>query len=178
MKFENTSTSYGMVAVAFHWISAVFATGLFASGLWMTSLSYGSDWYHAAPALHKAAGLMLAAIILGRLAWKGLTRSPEEIGKKWEATVAKAVHALLYVLLAALFVSGYLVATGRGHGIDILGLFEFPAFFDIGRKARIAGEVHLWVAYSLAAITALHAAAALKHHFIDRDRVLVRMLGR
>nr|WP_250808234.1 cytochrome b [Neorhizobium tomejilense] len=178
MKFRNTKTTYGAVAVSFHWASAVLATGLFASGLWMTSLSYGSNWYHSAPEFHKAFGLMFAALILGRLAWKGLNPSPDEAGKRWEALAAKSVHIALYGLLATLFVSGYLVATGRGAGVDIFGVFQFPSLVHIGRNTRLAGTVHLWSAYALAALTVLHAAAALKHHFIDRDRVLVRMLGR
>jgi cytochrome b561 len=178
MQFRNSKSTYGLVAVAFHWASAVLAIGLFASGLWMTSLSYGSTWYHQAPELHKATGLMFAALILGRLAWKGLNSSPEEIGKKWEALAAKAVHVVLYILLATLFVSGYLVATGRGAGVDIFGVFVFPSLVDIGRSTRLAGTIHLWSAYALAAMTVLHATAALKHHFIDRDRVFLRMLGR
>lgn len=178
MKFRNSQTSYGLVAICFHWASAVFAVGLFSSGLWMTSLSYGSSWYHSAPELHKSFGIMFASLILGRLAWKGITTSPEEIGTRFEAMAAKTVHIALYLLLVALFASGYLIATGRGGGISVFGFLDVPSIFDIGRHTRTAGTIHLWVAYSLAALTVLHAAAALKHHFIDRDRVLVRMLGR
>lgn len=178
MKFKNTENGYGLVAITFHWVSAVFAVGLFASGLWMTSLTYASGWYHTAPEYHKAFGIMFAAIVLGRLAWKGLNASPAEIGRKWEAAAAKTVHGLLYLLLASLFVSGYLIATGGGSSIRVLGIIDVPSVVRIGKYTSLAGTVHLWSALTLAALTALHAAAALKHHFLDRDRVLVRMLGR
>ncbi|MCS4090111.1 cytochrome b [Rhizobium sp. BK176] len=178
MKFKNTETGYGLVAMAFHWTSAALAVGMFASGLWMTSLSYASSWYHTAPEYHKAVGVMFAALVLGRLAWKGINASPEEIGKPWEATAAKAVHGVLYLLLATLFVSGYLIATGGGSAVHLFGLVEVPSVVRIGKYTSLAGIVHLWSAYTLAAMTALHAGAALKHHFLDRDRVLVRMLGR
>lgn len=178
MKFKNTENGYGLVAVTFHWASAVFAVGLFASGLWMTSLTYASGWYHTAPEYHKAFGIMFAALILGRLAWKGINAAPDEIAHGREVTAAKAVHGALYLLLASLFVSGYLIATGGGSSIHVFGFFEVPSIVRIGKHTSLAGSVHLWSAYTLAALTAMHAGAALKHHFLDWDRVLVRMLGR
>jgi cytochrome b561 len=178
MEFKNTENSFGLVAITFHWVSAVFAIGLFTSGLWMTSLTYASGWYHTAPEFHKAGGIIFAAIILGRLAWKGINASPVEIGRKWEAAAAKTVHVVLYLLLASLFVSGYLIATGGGSSIRVFGIFDLPSVIRIGKQTSLAGTVHLWSALALAAMTTLHAAAAIKHHFLDRDRVLIRMLGR
>jgi len=178
MHLKNSRDRYGLVSVTFHWASAVMAAGLFGSGLWMAGLSYADSWYHSAPAMHKAAGLVFVAVVLARLAWKGLQQRPEEIGTPSERMLARAVHGLLYALLATLFLSGYLVATARGHGIDVFGLFTVPAVAAIGRNVSIAGSIHLWAAWTLAALTAVHAAGALKHHFIHRDRVLVRMLGR
>jgi cytochrome b561 len=178
MQFKNTENGYGLVAIAFHWASAVFSVGLFASGLWMTSLTYASGWYHTAPEYHKAVGIMVAALILGRLAWKGINATPDEIGKGWEVTAAKIAHSFLYLLLVSLFVSGYLIATGGGSSIHVFGLVEVSSIVRIGMYTSLAGSVHLWSAYTLAAMTVVHAVAALKHHFIDRDSVLVRMLGR
>lgn len=178
MKFRNTEASYGTIAIAFHWTSAVLATGLFVSGLWMTSLTYASSCYHKAPEYHKGFGLMFAAIILMRLAWKGLNPSPKAIGVAWEAMSARVAHFGLYALLISLFASGYLVATGGGAPVDVFGLFQIPSVVRIGRYTSLAGSVHQWTAYALAVLTVLHAAAALKHHFIDRDRVFALMIGR
>lgn len=177
MRFKNTKDNYGFVAIIFHWASAVFATGLFASGLWMTSLNYYSPWYHTVPPLHKAFGLMFAALILGRLAWKGLTASPEPIGSKLEKKAATVAHAVLYLLLGVLFVSGYVIATSGGKPVSIFGIFEVPALFTAKGAEITAGKIHLFTAWSLTLMVLLHAAAAIKHHFINKDAVLIRMLG-
>jgi len=166
-----------MIAIFFHWASAAFVIGLFASGLWMTSLNYYSPWYHTAPRYHKAVGLIFAALILGRLSWKALSSSPAPIGSSFEKAVATFVHWLLYLLLVALFGSGYLIATAGGKSIPIFGLFEFQALFEAKGSEIIAGKVHFYAAWSLVIMVSLHATAALKHHFMNKDDVLKRMLG-
>jgi cytochrome b561 len=178
MQLKNSKQRYGLVAIVFHWASALMAIGLLASGFWMTSLSYGSTWYHSAPELHKAFGVMFMGIVLGRLAWKGVTASPEPIGSSVEIKASKFVHLMLYGGLLAMLVSGYLLTTGRGSSIEVFGLLAIPSLFDIGKYTRLAGDVHFFAAWMLLALTAVHALAALKHHFIDRDRVLSRMLGK
>lgn len=86
--------------------------------------------------------------------------------------------ALLYVLLLVLLLSGYLISTADGKPISVFGWFEVPALFSgAGQQADLAGDVHLWLAWSLVLLSALHALAALKHHFVDRDTTLKRMLG-
>jgi cytochrome b561 len=87
-------------------------------------------------------------------------------------------HGLLYLLLFALMVSGYLISTADGRGLEVFDWFAIPATLS-GLKGQedLAGEVHLYLAWSLILLAALHALAALKHHFIDRDITLKRMLG-
>jgi cytochrome b561 len=75
-------------------------------------------------------------------------------------------------------VSGYLISTADGRGIDVFGLFTVPATLQgIDHQEDVAGASHLVLAVTLIALALLHAGAALKHHFIDRDRTLRRMLG-
>jgi cytochrome b561 len=155
--------------------------GLFALGLWMVELTYYDDWYRTAPAIHKAVGVLLFIVILLRLGWRLLGPQPEppDNHKPFERRAAAIAHVLLYLLLFAVMLSGYLISTADGRPIDVFGLFRLPALIsDLPDQADIAGKVHLYLAISLVSLAGIHALAALKHHFVDRDRTLLRMLGR
>ena len=91
------------------------------------------------------------------------------------ALAANAVHWGFYPLLFALMVSGYLISTSDGRPIAVFDWFSVPALFARKGMEDTAGEVHEWLAYITIALVVLHAAASLKHHFIDRNRVLTRM---
>ena len=81
------------------------------------------------------------------------------------------------MLLFAIMISGYLISTADGRGIDVFGLFQVPATLKgIPGQADIAGEVHFILAVSTITLAVIHALAAFKHHFVNRDRTLVRML--
>jgi cytochrome b561 len=155
----------------------VTVIGLFALGVWMVELSYYDPWYKTGPDLHRSIGLTLFAAMLLRLAWRLLNTSPHADGKPWEQKLAGIVHALLYALLFMVMISGYLISTADGRAIDVFGLFSVPALIS-GREQQedIAGLIHQLLAYGLIALVSLHGLAALKHHFIDRDQTLKRML--
>lgn len=92
---------------------------------------------------------------------------------------AVGAHIALYALLFAILISGYLISTADGKPISVFGLFDVPATLaDAGSQADTAGVVHLWLAWSVVILSVLHGLAALKHHFIDKDDTLKRMLGR
>lgn len=92
---------------------------------------------------------------------------------------AKFGHGFLYLALFAVMIAGYLISTADGVGIPVFGLFEVPALVSgLPDQADTAGVIHLWLAWALVIFSGLHALAALKHHFIDRDATLTRMLGR
>lgn len=162
-----------------HWFSALTVVGMFGSGLWMVDLSYYSEWYKTAPHWHKSIGIMLAAITIFRFLWKAFTKQPKTEGKKPEALLAKVAHFSIYLLLAALFVSGYLISTSDGRGIDIFNWFTLPGAGEIfSNQSDIAGRIHLYAAVSLIALSVLHALAAIKHHYIDKDNTLNKMIGK
>lgn len=180
MNLKNTHNRYGLVAVALHWIVAVTVIGLAILGLWMTDLSYYSPYYRSAPFWHKSIGMTLAVVMLFRLLWRWLNPKPAPLAshKRWEISLAKVVHGLLYLLLFVILVSGYLISTATGQGISAFGWFEVPALVSgLPDQADRAGMVHYWVALTVLALAALHALGALKHHFLDRDDSLRRMLG-
>ena len=93
--------------------------------------------------------------------------------------LAFIVHYVLYLLPMLVIISGYFISTADGRAISIFGLFEIPAVLSgqALNQEDIAGAFHWYLALSLIAITAIHATAALKHHFVDKDRTLLRIFG-
>jgi cytochrome b561 len=116
-----------------------------------------------------------------RLLWRLLDPPPAPLPSHaaWERRAAGIAHRLLYLLLFAVMFSGYLISTADGRPLEVFGLFSIPAAVSgIENQEDIAGWVHLLLASSLVGLALLHALAALKHNFLDRDRTLLRMLGR
>lgn len=181
MQLHNTTSRYGWVSITLHWGVALAVFGLFALGLWMVGLDYYSSWRKDAPDLHKSIGLTLFAFMILRLLWRFISPPPLSPANHGALTRlgAKLGHGLLYVGLFALMISGYLISTADGVGIPVFGLFEVPALISgLPDQADVAGVVHLYLAWALVIFAGVHAVAALKHHFIDRDATLTRMLGR
>lgn len=118
--------------------------------------------------------------MLARVIWRSLSPStPLETHSRMTQIVAIAAHHLMYMLIFAVMISGYLIATADGKPISVFGWFTLPALLSgEGEQADIAGRVHLWLAWGLIGLSALHALAALKHHFIDKDATLSRMLSK
>ena len=178
MRLHNDRQGYGVVSVLLHWVMAILIIGLFALGMYMVDLDYYNPWYQKAPDLHRSLGVIVAMLLLFRLGWRLLNPHPEIAGKPWEQRAALWVHRLFYAMIAAIVVSGYLITTADGQAVSVFGWFEIPAtIYGFGNQEDIAGVVHEWLANLLIALTLLHTLAALKHHFIDRDLTLRRMLG-
>jgi len=176
-QLTNTTQRYGWISIVFHWLMALAVMGLFGLGLYMVELTYYDAWYKGSLDLHKAVGIVLALTWMARLSWRLITPTPEALGdKSWEHKVAHLVHGLLYLLMLALFVSGYLISTADGRSISVFGWFEIPASLMMDNQEDIAGVIHWGLAWSLMILVGLHAAAAVKHHVVDKDRTLVRML--
>jgi cytochrome b561 len=147
----------------------------------MVDLDYYDTWRKAAPDLHKSIGLTLFAVMVVRVVWRFISPPPPALSTQRRLVQwgAKFGHLFLYVGLFAVMVAGYLISTADGVGIPVFDLFEVPALISsIPDQADIAGAVHEYLAWALVIFAGLHALAALKHHFIDRDATLTRMLGR
>ncbi len=180
MQFKNTADRYGAVAVSMHWIVAVAVIGLFALGYWMVDLTYYDDWYKRAPDIHRSVGILLFGLMVLRLCWRLANAGPKPLAshKRWEIASAHAAHMLLYVLIFVAMVSGYLISTADGSSISVFDWFEVPSVTgQVKGLEDTAGAVHYWSTWAIVALAAVHAAGALKHHLIDRDQTLRRMLG-
>lgn len=181
MQLRNSSDRYGLVSILLHWLVALAVFGLFGLGYWMVGLDYYSSWYKTGPDLHKSIGIVLFVVMLGRVLWRWVSPPPHTLASHGRMTRlgAKFGHAFLYLGLFVLMISGYLISTADGRGIPVFGLFEVPATLtSIPDQEDLAGLVHEYLAWALVIFAGIHGLAALKHHFIDRDRTLTRMFGR
>ncbi|AKH68448.1 cytochrome B561 [Spongiibacter sp. IMCC21906] len=181
MPLKNTKDRYGWGSVSLHWLMAITVIGMFALGIWMRDLSYYDPWYRQGPFIHKSIGILLLGALLFRLLWKAFNIRPHHDPslKPWEKRTATLTHVSLYILMLALMAAGYLISTADGRAISVFDWFSVPATIkDIPNQEDIAGDVHEILAWILIILAGVHAAAALKHHFIDDDTTLVKMLGR
>lgn len=176
MSLRNSKASYGWVAIYLHWVVALAVFGMFGLGLYMVELTYYDAWYKGSLDLHKSAGLTIAVLVLARFVWKIINPSPAGLSNnKLENIAGHLAHIALYLIMAALFISGYFISTADGHGIEVFGLFSVPATLTGDNQEDIAGDIHAWLAWGLISLVVLHALAALKHHFINKDGTLLRM---
>lgn len=177
MQIKSTDEGYGLIARLIHWGMAAAILAMFALGYWMRTLGYYSPWYKLAPDFHKAAGMILVALLAFRMVWRMFDHRPDDSGiKAIERKLSHLLHTGFYLLLIVLMTAGYMIATLDGHVIDVFGWTEIPSLYTQKGLEETAGRVHELLAYLLMGLVALHAAAALKHHFVDRDKTLLRML--
>ncbi|MFD2164780.1 cytochrome b [Thalassotalea euphylliae] len=176
---KDSDQQYGLISKLFHWLSALCIVGLFAAGWWMVELDYYSEWYRTAPHWHKSIGILLLIATIARIGWKLLTPSPKALAEHSAATVkiSKLGHSVMYLLMVIIMLSGYLISTADGRGIEVFTWFEVPSLGELFENQEdIAGTIHEYLAYGLIGLAVLHALAALKHHFVDKDKTLSRMM--
>jgi len=179
---KNTLNSYGIVAITVHWIMALGIFFLFGLGLYMVELTYYDAWYKGSLDLHKSIGISMFFLWCFRLLWRGLNVKPQPLTamslvERFEQLAAHWMHQVLYLIMFFLMLSGYLISTADGRGISVFELFEVPAVPAlIENQEDLAGEIHLILAWSLIGLVVVHALAAIKHHLIDKDDTLKKMV--
>ena len=176
----NSSARFGAITIAIHWVSALVIIGQFCMGLYMLSLDYYDPYYHLLPDYHKSIGILFAVLLCIRILWTAVNPRPLPAKgvSEWEHRVARITHTTLLGLLLIVVVFGYLISTADGSSIQVFNLFEVPATLSSANQEDWAGELHYWFALSVILLSGIHALAALKHHFIDRNETLARMLGK
>ncbi|SPE29339.1 Cytochrome B561 [Burkholderiales bacterium] len=177
---DRSASHYTATAIGLHWLMAVLLVTLFCVGLYMHELPL-SPWKLHVYSWHKWAGVTALLVLLVRLAWRARHRPPELPASMAPAArlATHAGHGLLYVLVFAIALSGWLMSSAKGFQTVYLGVLPIPDLLD---KNKALGEalqqLHQALNFLLAALVAAHAAAAVKHHLFDKDDVLTRMLPR
>lgn len=169
---------YGRIAQWLHWVTAALVLAAFIVG----EGGPESRVYSAERAdqlrLHESLGLAVFGIVVIRLVWRLVDRAPDEPPlPRWMTRSAVATHWILYLLLLAVPSTAILGAWSEGHPLNTYVFGEIGPWFggshDLGTSIT---ELHTWLGDVIIWIAGFHAAAALVHHFIMRDRILVSML--
>jgi len=191
MSIRNTSKSYGTIAKFFHWFTAILFLTSYISVYyrqWFTQEKTPENW--TALQLHLSIGVSIGVIVLLRIIWRALEQQPlPEPGSKLEHSAAKTGHILLYVMMILMPITGYL---GTGANTEFFFLFDIPKFTDTAlyqhlfldglgisfeQMEPLMDYVHKdiggqWIVWLL---ILGHAGAALFHHYVKKDRTLVKM---
>ncbi|MGN1057527.1 MAG: cytochrome b [Comamonas sp.] len=178
---SHPTQRYTLPAIALHWLLGLGLLALLGLGWYMAGLPFSPaklKYYN----WHKWAGISLLALSLLRLLWR-ITHRPPALPSamasampRWQRLAHHGVHHLLYALFFAVPLLGWAYSSASGFPVVLFGLWQLPNWVSADPAlAEALQPLHMVAAYSLAALIALHIAAALKHQFIDRDGLLARM---
>lgn len=180
-KMKDTPERFSHITLSLHWLIAIFIIGLMALGVYMSeTASYGLY------PTHKSLGIFIFVFIVIRVLWRWKNGWPQPTGNhsSLEQILAKLIHWILILGTLAFPISGMLMSYGGGHGLQLFGLDLISANLVDGKRevlngglAGAASAVHGSLLPIMTAAILLHIAGALKHHIIDKDNTLKRMLG-
>lgn len=176
MLIKNTVNRFGIVAILLHWLIATLMIGMIILGLYMTGLPVSIEKlkYYG---WHKEFGFVVLTLAFIRLYWRLTNETPDLEIPAWEALSARLMHWTLYGFMFALPLTGWLLTSAAGFPVSFFGLFTIPILITPNEELmQLFVAVHKWLAYTLIALITLHTAAAFKHHFIDKDNILKRII--
>ena len=167
---------YSTPAMALHWLLALMIAIAFSVGLYMHELPLSPTRLKLFN-YHKWAGITILALSALRLLWRLTHRPPPDLPMpRWQALAAHGAHWALYALFFAVPLMGWAYSSAAGFPVVLYGVLPLPDFVTPDRAvAEVFKERHGQLAWALAVVVVVHVAAALKHHFIDRDGLLLRM---
>jgi cytochrome b561 len=175
---KRMTMRYTRTAMSLHWLIALILFGMFGLGLYMTELPL-SPTKLKLYSYHKWAGVTVFLLVLLRVGWR-VTHVPPALPAgmaPWQVKAAAAGHHLLYLLMVIVPLSGWLMSSAKGFQTVWFGVLPLP---DLLSKDESLGEslllVHRFLNYFFMAVVIGHVLAAIKHHFVDRDGLLMRML--
>ena len=183
MGIRNTATGFGWLSALLHWTVVLMVIGQFV----LVHLAQDAKEQHhllgqiAWLARHKSMGITILGVALVRLIWRWLSPPPPlpPATPRWQKVAAQINHVALYALLILLPLSGWAMSSAANFPVSYFHLFTLPNFVAPDESVKkILQSRHEMLATLLLLFALVHVLAALKHHFFDRDGVLLRMLGR
>lgn len=170
--------AYTRTAIALHWLMALLVFVTFPVGLVMHEMALSPNKLRLL-SYHKWLGVTVFILVMVRLLWRASHKPAPLLATMphWQRAAANAVHVLLYVLLFAIPLSGWLMSSAKGFQTVYLGVLPLP---DLISKDKVLGDalfaLHEVLNITLLVLVIAHVAAAIKHQFVDRDGTLARML--
>lgn len=181
MQIKNTPTTYGAGTKFFHWTIALLIVFMLCLGFYMGGLEGGLQKLKLY-GLHKSIGVTVLMLALARLGWHLYSKKPGFVPeiKWWERHAAHAMHIFLYIGMIGMPLSGWLLSSAAGRSVQFFGLFTLPDLIppdgDTGHIGALFRGIHWYTAWALVIAIPAHAGAALKHHFLNKDATLARMI--
>jgi len=178
MRRALPTLGYTRTAIALHWAIALLIFCAFPLGIYMHELPFSPRRLQLY-SYHKWLGVTVFLLAIGRVLWRLKHPAPPLPAglPAWQRIASTATHHLLYVLILAVPVSGWLMSSAKGFQTVYLGLVPLP---DLLAKDKALGDllqtVHKALNFTLGVLVVTHVTAALKHYFVDRDGVLARMI--
>ena len=169
---------YTSTAIVMHWTVAVLIVVSVSIGLYMVELKL-SPTKLKLYSWHKWVGISIFLLVVARLLWRALNPPPPlpATMPKWQHTAAHLSHWLLYALLICIPISGWLMSSAAGVPVVYFGVLPLPDLVEKNKEVfETLKSLHEALAFTMVGLVALHVAAAVKHHVVDRDDVLHRML--
>lgn len=178
MRYRNTPETYGLVSKILHWLIAVMVLGMLIVGVSFNYLP--ENMVKMLIPIHKSTGVTLLGLMVLRLLWRLTNPVPNlpTTMPRWQMITARAVHHLFYLLLIAMPITGIVMTLSGGHPLRFWSFGDIHlAFIPLDKSlSYLMFNWHDYLAWTIFALFVLHTAAALKHHFWDKDDVLRRML--
>lgn len=169
---------YSMPAVVLHWIIAILIIGLIVLGYYMVDIPRNTPDRAFYFNLHKSFGITAAIFIAAQIVWHFTHRAPAlpVTMAGWETKATHVAHGVLYLLMVAVPISGYLSSSFSKYGVHLFGL-KLPHWgWDDQALRDMWVSLHSIISMALVALVVIHVLAALKHALMDRDGVMKRML--
>jgi cytochrome b561 len=173
--YKDTKETYGSVAKFFHWMVFILVFCLILVGYFMEDV--GKAIQPTVYNLHKLTGLTVLLLMLCRLFWRSINRKPElEGARAWERFLERSMHILLYLVLIAMPLSGWLMSVAAGRAPHLFNLMLTLPITASKPLAELCESIHGTLAIVIIVLVSLHVLAALYHHFVKKDNVLTRMM--
>ena len=177
MRFRNTRVAWGALSKSLHWLVVFLIIAQWIIARYAAAQTFAGK---VAPlSLHKSIGMSILAVTVFRLIWRLINPGPSSFDelRSWERGLARISHILLYAFVIALPITGWLMSSARNFPVSWFGMFQFPDLVSPDRVLfQRMEDFHDALFVALVAVALLHISGALKHHFVDRNNILLRML--